>query len=82
MPATEPDHIVTVKQADALGWPRTRTHADDNLRPKCKSHHSRRTARDQSGWTKRAISVTFEDRCCTGAVPPSPPPIENSPTWG
>lgn len=61
-----------------MGWSRARTHADDNLRPLCKSHHSQRTARDQSGWAK----VTMEDRCCTGAVPPTPPPIQNSPTWG
>lgn len=49
-PATEADHVVTVREGQARGWTWAQIHAESNLRPKCKPHHSRRTARDQSGW--------------------------------
>lgn len=53
-PTAEPDHIVPVREARAQGWTETRIHADENLRPKCKTHHSRRTALEQSGWGPKA----------------------------
>jgi 5-methylcytosine-specific restriction protein A len=44
-PATEVDHIVPIADAPELRF------VESNCRPKCKSHHSARTAREQSfGW--------------------------------
>jgi 5-methylcytosine-specific restriction protein A len=68
--ATEPDHIITVKEGLRRGWSEVDIHSDRNLRPKCKRHHSQRTARDQSHWsTKKTSRVALEARCCTGARP-------------
>lgn len=67
-PATEPDHIVTIKQSLAQGWSWVDIHADSNLRPKCKRHHSQRTARDQSGWspaeTEKRLNSSASDQQC------------------
>lgn len=59
-PATEVDHILSVKQRPDLRLKRF------NCRSFCKPHHSRRTARDQA--FGRGASQTFADRQMTDAL--------------
>ncbi len=40
--ATEPDHIIPIADGGTNDW--------ENLRPRCKRHHSQRTAREGGGF--------------------------------
>jgi len=48
-PATEVDHIRSVREAPdlRLSW--------RNCRPYCKPHHSSRTGREQGGWARKNV---------------------------
>ncbi|WP_420848240.1 HNH endonuclease signature motif containing protein [Prosthecomicrobium hirschii] len=61
--ATEVDHIESVRARPdlRLSW--------SNLRPYCKPHHSRRTARDQGFARPGGRSPTLADRHCTVVGP-------------
>ena len=65
-PATEPDHILSVRERPdlRLSW--------SNLRPFCKRHHSQRTARDQAFGRDGSKGGGFEvlsESQRTGGVP-------------
>ena len=46
---TQVDHITSRAEARALGWPKARTEADDNLQTICEPCHREKTARESNG---------------------------------
>jgi 5-methylcytosine-specific restriction endonuclease McrA len=56
LPATEADHVIALKDGGTHSW--------SNLRPFCKPHHSRRTAKEQpGGWNVRERRAPGSPTC-------------------
>jgi hypothetical protein len=66
LPATEVDHVIALKDGGTHGW--------DNLRPYCKPHHSKRTAKAQpGGWNLRDAPSTSRRPLCPVTLVCGPP---------